>query len=373
MIALLIYLSTTVFLPVHTILAIIPLLAIRVFRLKDHSSFQFSQNEIFGYLIIGLSACILLISNTIAGPVIQNLQENSRLGNIPYVSLILLALFLGKFLSLKDLKIIQWLIVIEIIVGVAEYYVGIPTFFTNVTSISELADGEILYQRRVFGFSYNSSTLATKIVYLSAITLMQIQLRKKASHLDKFFLLTILIGLFITFNRTAMLAITVTLFIFFGRSIKNIILITLPILALMIAKWEEIYLQMTRGKNGVDYSGRDQIFDYFLNFWADNIIFGNVGSKLWWNASGFVWHAHNSYLEFLASNGLFGFCLFLIGFLLIFYKKNLLLGLPIFIFSFAQYGFLWGMSFYDVILAGILFTYSRELSEKTKNLNPNHI
>ncbi|WP_312104930.1 O-antigen ligase family protein [Acinetobacter venetianus] len=361
MLSLILYLSTTVFFPIYIIVLIIPLLLVKSFIFKKYNGkIIYNSSELLGYIFIGGAACFIATFNILNGPVVVNMQDKSLLGDIPFIFLILVSIILGKFLSLKDLRIIQALIVVEIFIGVLEYISGVPTFFKNITVITELADSDILYQKKVFGVSANSSALAAKVVYLATISFMIDKLRiNKNNNIDKFIGLVVIVGLFITFNRTAILAIFLSFLFFYGRSIRNLILIFLPLISIILYKWEDIYEQLTRGKNTVDYSGRDQIFSYFYNFWMDNILLGNRGTKLWWDSYGSVWHAHNSYLEFLASNGLLVFLFFVIGWLLIFRKASLIV-FPILIYSISQYGFLWGLSFYDVVLAAIIYIYIYE-------------
>ncbi len=304
------------------------------------------------------SAIIITYLNIFYGAVVANVQAGSVLGNIPYIILLPIAFLMGKFLTLKDLKIIQYLILIEIIIGCLEYYQGVPTFFVNNTPISELADTDILYQKRVFGFSANSSNLAAKVIYLTMITMLQIKIDKRINKESMIFMAFVLLGLIITFNRTAIISVLLSFFILFGMSLRGLFFISIPVLGGILYKRESIYEQLTRGRGTVDLSGRDQIFSYFYNFWSENLLFGNFGTKLWWNNMGSIWHAHNSYLEFLASNGLLSTLLFLIAFLILF-GRGLLIVLPVLIFSLSQYGFLWGLSFYDVVFSAIIYSYSR--------------
>lgn len=359
MIALILFLSTTVFIPIYLIVLVFPLIFIRQFFCKNYNALLFSKSEVLGYSLIGLSVCFIVFFNIFGWAVLDNIQENSILGGIPYVILVFFSLFMGRFLTLKDLRIIQILIVIEILVGLLEYIVDVPTFFKNLSPITELADSDLLYQKKVFGFSANSSVLAVKVVYLATISIMSIKLIGKINLIDKILLGLVLLGLFITFNRTAILAIFFSFLIFFGTSVRNILIIITPIILIILIKWSDIYEQMTRGKNGVDYSGRDDIFGYFLNFWSDNVLLGNAGTKVWWNSNGSIWHAHNSYLEFLASNGLIASFIFLTGWFFIFGRKTFIV-IPILIYSLSQYGFLWGLTFYDIILVSIIFIYATE-------------
>ncbi|WP_151717007.1 hypothetical protein [Acinetobacter sp. TUM15071] len=355
MVALILFLSTTVFFPIAILVLLVPFIFIRE-TIIHKSDIFFYKKEVYAYIAMFFVAIVVTYLNIFYGAIISNVQENSILGNIPYIILLPVAFIIGKFLNLKDLRLIQYLILIEIIVGCFEYYHGVPTFFMNKTPISELADTDILYQKRVFGFSANSSNLAAKVVYLAIITMMQIKLNKKINKELILFLIFILLGLIVTFNRTAIISIIISAFILFGMSLRGLFFISIPIFGGVIYKWESIYEQLTRGKGTVDLSGRDQIFSYFYNFWSENLLFGNFGTKLWWNTSGSIWHAHNSYLEFLASNGLLITLFFFIAFLILF-GRGLLIVLPILFFSLSQYGFLWGLSFYDIIFSAIIYNY----------------
>ncbi|EXA64536.1 O-antigen ligase like membrane family protein [Acinetobacter baumannii 348935] len=365
MIALILFLSTTVFFSIAILVLLIPLVFFRQV-LVHKKSIMFSRQEVYAYALMLFAAVIMTYLNIFYDAVIPNIQRGSILGNIPYIILLPIAFLIGKFLTGKDLRIIQYLILIEIVVGCFEYYYGVPTFFVNKTPISELADTDILYQRRVFGFSPNSSNLAAKVIYLAMITLMQIKMNKKICRDSLIFLFFIFVGLFVTFNRTAIIAVVLSFFILFGMSLRGVILVSIPTLGIILSKWDSIYEQMTRGKGTVDLSGRDQIFSYFYNFWSENLLFGNFGTKLWWNSMGNIWHSHNSYLEFFASNGLLLALIFFLGFFMVF-SRGLIVVLPILIFSLFQYGFLWGLSFYDIVFSAIIYNYVKQVRVGVSN------
>ncbi|WP_425918247.1 hypothetical protein [Acinetobacter sp. TSRC1-2] len=367
MISLILFLSTTVFFPIYIVLTIIPLIFIRELFFTD-KKIVFSKLEFWGYIIISIAALIIIYLNIFFGAVLSNINDSSVLGDFPYIIFLILAFLIGKFLTLKDLRLIQFFILIEVIIGVLEYIAGTPTFFRNNTTVSELNDSGILYQNRVFGFSGNSSNLATKIVYLATISIMLLKTSNKISLWEKVILPFILVGLFITFNRTAIISILISIFLLFGFKIKNLVLIIVPIIVISILKWESIIEQLTRGRGEVDLSGRDEIFNYFYSFWTENLFFGNLGTKLWWNASGSIWHSHNSYLEFLASNGFLVSIFFVIGWLFIFGRKTIIV-LPIIVFSIFQYGFLWGISFYDIVIASIIYIYIERMNNKNRGVS----
>ncbi|MDF2418367.1 hypothetical protein GWP85_12755 [Acinetobacter beijerinckii] len=355
MVALILFLSTTVFFPITILVLLLPIVFFRETILHRNNIF-FQKKEIYAYILMFLVAVIVNYLNIFYGAVIPNVQEGSILGNVPYVLLLPFAFLIGKFINLKDLKWLQYFIVLEIIVGCLEYYYGVPTFFVNNTPVTELADTDILYQKRVFGFSANSSNLAAKVVYLTVLTMMQIKLDKKINRELIFFIFFIFLGLIVTFNRTAIISVILSAFILFGMSLRGFVLISIPVVGGLFYNREAIYEQLTRGRGTVDLSGRDQIFSYFYHFWNENVLLGNMGTKLWWNNMGSIWHAHNSYLEFLASNGLLPTLLFLVSFLMLF-SRGLSIVLPILVFSLSQYGFLWGLSFYDIVFSAIVYNY----------------
>lgn len=333
-----------------------PLMLIRHMLSKNKPNISFSQQEIIGFVVLFFAAIFILTFNIVLGPVVLTVDRGRYLDDTPYIIFLILSLFFAKFISSKDLQVIQWLITFEIIIGVLEYIANVPTFFRNLTPINELPDSDLLYQRKVFGISANSSVLAAKTVYLFTITCLQLKTTTESKKKYYLFLAITLIGLVITFNRTALISVLVSLCIFFFKNIRLIIMFFLPLSILSLVNIDNILKQLNRGKSTIDYSGRDQIFSYFYSFWQENLLLGNMGKKLLWETRGISWHAHNSYLEFIASNGLIVTFLFIISWFFIFKKKTYIV-IPILIYSLFQYGFLWGVTFYDIVIFSILYIY----------------
>ena len=67
--------------------------------------------------------------------------------------------------------------------------------------------------------------------------------------------------------------------------------------------------QLFRGREGVDLSGREDIWQFYINFIRENLFWGNGSFKLLEPVEGN--HAHNSYLQLVSTNGLFLAFLFL--------------------------------------------------------------
>ena len=167
---------------------------------------------------------------------------------------------------------------------------------------------DILCYNKVYGLSAVTSVFAQKVM-IGILLLYFLQIKKY----KYFFLVALILGLVITFNRTAIVA---SLFFLGMQAFKNIkhvkweykfLMLSLGIgLSVIILNNTELILsQFFRGKSGVDYSGRDFVFERFISFIEDNLLFGNFVEKVWIEISvGRVYHADNSYLETLASLGL---------------------------------------------------------------------
>jgi hypothetical protein len=113
---------------------------------------------------------------------------------------------------------------------------------------------------------------------------------------------------------------------------------------------------------GINTSGRTLIWANFLQFIEQNLWFGNGSDKLFFkeidheNKKFKLVHAHNSYLEFLATHGLilsgfFGFIL-----LYLWRRKNSIFIVSILFFSIFQYGIFWGFSLLDLVFITFLIS-----------------
>src|SRR5690606_15097111 len=110
--------------------------------------------------------------------------------------------------------------------------------------------------------------------------------------------------------------------------------------------------QLTRNRSGLDISGRDHIWAFYVQFISDNILFGNGGYKIYFQGK---MHAHNSYLQLLATNGMVIFLLYLTLILKNIGRQNLFVVITLMVYSTAQYGIFWGISIMDIALFYFLF------------------
>ncbi len=124
--------------------------------------------------------------------------------------------------------------------------------------------------------------------------------------------------------------------------------------------------------NGINTSGRTLIWANFLQFIEQNLWFGNGSDKLYFkeidheNKKFKLVHAHNSYLEFLATHGLilsgfFGFIL-----LYLWRRKNSIFIVSILFFSIFQYGIFWGFSLLDLVFTSFLISPINLLTDENQ-------
>nr|WP_196939971.1 hypothetical protein [Sphingobacterium pedocola] len=158
------------------------------------------------------------------------------------------------------------------------------------------------------------------------------------------------------------------------KKIFIIAAVSIASLYMLFVNWDLVLDQVFRGKTEVDLSHRDEIFYFFITFIKENIFFGNFAQKLWYSPSfNELYHAHNSYLETLASAGLFLsiIILILVANLVLKNKNSIKFILPMLVYSLSQYGILWGVSFFDIIFFAILWNSNNIASSMAKTSTSN--
>jgi len=223
-----------------------------------------------------------------------------------------------------------------------------------------------LYYNRVFGLSLNSSILAYKIL----VSLILIEYLNYQGAKIRFLQFILLVGIIITFNRTAILA----LLFFYGIRILSVFLKTfekfskhrislaslfkfIGVLILLIGAFTYLVYnigtvieQFTRDKGTIELAGRNLIWSQFFAFIKENFLFGNGSYKLVVPYGDHTAHAHNAYIETLATNGIIIFLLYLFLVIKNIRKDNWLFISVFLIYSLTQYGIFWGISLADIVL-----------------------
>jgi len=287
-------------------------------------------------------------------------------------------------------KYIIYFIVIEAVFVVAEYLLGVSSFFTNLKMYREFESYDLLYYTRVFGLSGNSSGMSIKLIF--GLILLNIVVLEKWKHF--LFEILLLIASVFTFGRIALIAI----FIYYCLMVFDLIFVKrafnlfrlFPFLILLLffsvnPSWtknqftrnnmkvsthqigyedtgntfledegiEEVEFNLTKdlGIGKINMSGRNQIWNTFVKFGIKHYAVGFKGKKF---MIGKV-HAHNSYIEIFASFGVF--MLLFLGFIFLrkINKTNYVIVLSLLILAFGQYLIFWGISFFDIILYSLLF------------------
>jgi hypothetical protein len=124
--------------------------------------------------------------------------------------------------------------------------------------------------------------------------------------------------------------------------------------------------------SGINTSGRSVIWLNYFCFIDQHLLFGNGSDKLMLKTVNQdekkidLIHAHNSFIELFATNGLLLSIYFLAMLSFLWKKHNFILLVTILLYSFFQYGIFWGFSFLDVIFMGFLLSNKNLLFHEDK-------
>ena len=300
---------------------------------------------------IGLLVLVSLLNSAFN---YQKIDEISQI--VPYYVFIPATYFIAKVVKPKQWNWFIILVCIEVSVAIFQYAIGIQTFFPEDLHISKSYNSDLLYYRRPNGLSVSSSVLGGKI-FVSFLLTAYLKYKRKTKILIQAILF---VGIALTFNRTVFAAL---LFFYGFRFIYNSIdtkfkpsrmfvgsvflfigLAAISYIAVMYS--DTIYQQLTRNK-GVDLSGRDQIWAFFIDFISKNLFFGNNGFKILFNGK---MHAHNSFLMVIATNGIIIFSIYMFLLFRNIKRENMIFIFTLIIYSFVQYGIFWGISVMDICL-----------------------
>lgn len=275
---------------------------------------------------------------------------------------------LARGVNENDLRACLYCIGVEALFVYAEFALGINTIFTSNPNYRSGLTPAMLYFSRPFGLSDIQSVIGYKL-FLALILLDYLDFSKAAK---RRWLALMLPAFVLVFNRSALIAYAVYLVVkllratmvpgFRLRAVMTVVVLAGLLLALPDNVANVIWGQFNRNKDTVDLSYRDVIWGEFARFIADYPILGNGSAKhyAWVSDYGVYEHAHNSYLELIASNGLLISAVYALWFIVRSRRSALLYMLPVMIYSMSQYGFFWGVSFVDVIFLRLAFFARRE-------------
>lgn len=335
--------------------------------------------------------------------------------------------FVGLQLKdLRFSKLFILLVAIEVLVSLAEYGLQMRSFFLSDLIPIDLKSN-FLYDHRVYGLSINSSVVSFKIfgalLLLSLspmkkwqyVTLLVILYAGALVTFNRALIITILF-----LNTIYFFSGFIHVFANWKRTISTTIpTLTFLCVFLLLAKnnlWTELnkrhpetkQLSLANRKTSpneahsfscaepyqpilqtgkqldttnffnrilikrteqVNTSGRTLIWANYIAFISNNFWFGNGSDKLYFReinpttGSKKLIHAHNSFLQLVATNGILISGIFLLLLYLMWQKKHLLLLASLLLFSLFQYGVFWGFSMLDVIFISLILSDFKSTNE----------
>lgn len=357
--SILVYLPTLVLVPQAFIYIVISLIGL-VKWMTDLQFNKIKKEDVFYILFLSISFLIYFVGKPYA-----IVDYNKSINDfIPYTLFIVTTIKFSGILDQKIIRFILIIIIIESLIGILQYVIGVPYFIKpTAVGMQEFGESEYLYYNKVYGFSAVTSIFAMKIF----VGILLNYYCPSSKLIKRIFYIILFAGLLVTFNRTAIVSSIIFFSIVFMANIRhgNIrlkIFTFFSLIALIVVVALNIDVlenQFFRGKE-VDMSGRDLVFPYYLNFIIDNPIFGNFFSKHWAELQvDRVYHAHNSFLQTFTNMGLFFGGILVVFLLRKITKQNYFYVIPILIYSLFQYGILWGVSFLDVIFFFFLLNFKK--------------
>lgn len=293
--------------------------------------------------------------------------------------------FLAAYI-VTDIKVLRWLLVLislEIIIGCVQYLLGLNSFFTWLPKFYEFINYESLYHTRVFGISENSPYLAQKSL-LGVLLLLFFDLKTK--RIFQIALMSVfLLGIIVTFGRTTIVVLIFSFFIYFlsvainavmKKSVfrvnkdKGVLILTTLFTLFVLFTLSFWVRQFTRldliprflddsagsdvlrmlGLGNMDMAGRRELWAKAIEFIWAHPLFGNNSIRFFVDNK----HVHNSFLEYIATNGTLLFMLIFLFIVLHINRRNILFVGSILLYSIGQFGILWDISFLDIVFIAIL-------------------
>lgn len=366
----LVYLSTIYGFTNHVILLAIPILIFNINNLKITY-----DNEV-SFLLI------LLISLVSVG---NNLYYTALIGDmpsVPYMPLMILSFFIAQFFDRKIMRYMLVLIVLEVAVAFIEYVLGITSIFKGNPNYAEFSSAA-LYYRKVAGLSDSSSVLSYKVLIgIFIVHLLDLKPTNK-----KILYSVMMAGVVFSFNRTVVIS-SLLFFLFLNFSylrelakkpiffISILLVIVAGLVFIFPSASEYLVTQLSRGdvSKGVDLSSRSYIWYEYWKIIKESPFLGTGSYKMFVTIpvegyEGHPFHAHNSVLMLLATQGMIISSIVFFLICINVNKKNAIYILSIFIYSMAQYGVFWGVSFLDVMIFYFLFDSSFRCSKRKMRIN----
>ena len=373
MIGLLTYLPTTAYFPQFFFLLafLFVLIRDREFFLKSFTDFRRDPKHPLNWNFLIVVLIIFFSSLN------RFVHWDSLVGYLelfPYFILLIPTYVIAIGFGKEDAKVLVLLVAIESIIVIIESYLNVSTFDHSLAGFREFDEGGLVYSHRPLGISVSSSHIASKL-FLSWLMIDFFKLKNKLWWLVKALLLSAIV---LTFNRSVLLSLGVFVMLYYAISFFKLkyklenavvglivgIVGFVGLVMVVVLRGQELINQVTRNTGTVELTGREYLWADFYLFIQEHLIWGNNSVKLWLDG----YHAHNAYIEVIATNGVFIAFLYFILIYRNIKKSNWVYVMPILVFGLTQYGFFWGVSLMDILFYVILFKVISKTNKETTPL-----
>lgn len=379
LLALIIYLTSVAQMPQTIFYIIIMLLGI-YYSLGNFKKLKFEKSDIILIVFI-IGTSISFVVGKVFGSTSYIFKDYERsIDLFPFTIILFGTIFFSKSISLELMKYLLYFIIFESGVAIFEFIIGIQYIIPpgDIGGETKFGETDLLYYNRVFGLSPNVSVLGLKLVV--GIVFFIFLEERKYFNISKIYLLLMMTTTLLSFQRTAILTVLLFLIMYYFPMLFKIklklklvlIFVSLCVSFLIISKFDLILFQFTRGKTEDFNDVRSIVFGFFIDFSLNNFIWGNFSEKIYMSFWGHSYHAHNSYLQLLATVGLPLFVVWILYLSQIINKYSLIFVFPFFVYSLTQYGIFWGCSLFDIAMYSLIFQSKFKLENKQDNLPKNH-
>lgn len=362
--ALLIYLTSVAQMPQVVFYFIIMLIGI-YYSLNNFKTFKFEKSDIILIVFI-VGTIISFLTGKFFGNTNYIFKDYERSRDFfPFTVILFGTIFFSKNMSLDKMKYLLYFILFEALIAIVEFSIGIQYIIYpgDLGGETKFGETDLLYYNRVFGLSPNVSVLGLKLVVGIVFSIFLFEKNKISKSNTYKFIIIIFIAAILSFQRTAILTVFIFLvFYFLPQLFKMKLKYKLALLGiagvlvlLILTNLGQIVFQFTRGSSGEFNDIRAVIFGLYIEFISENMVWGNFSEKIYMSFAGHSYHAHNSYLQLIATVGIPLFLIWLLYLVQIIKGARLIFIIPFLIYSLTQYGVFWGCSLFDIAMYSLIF------------------
>lgn len=369
--ATLIYLTSVAQMPQVMFYFVIMVIGIYHF-INDLRKFKIDKSGVIIIIFIAGTVVSFILGKVFYGASFLFKDYGRSTDLFPFTILLLGTIFFSKHMSFNNIRYLLYFILLEACIAIIEYLIGIQYIIYpgELGGETKFGETDLLYYNRVFGLSPNVSVLGLKLVVGIVFSIFLFERNKISKTHTYQFIVIILVAAILSFQRTAILTVSIFLCFYYlpwllkmQFKYKVFLISIFSLVVLLVAvNSSEILFQFTRG-NPADFKDiRAVVFGLYFEFIFDNLIWGNFSEKIYMSFAGHSYHAHNSYLQLIATVGVPLFFIWVLFFSHIIRGSRFVFILPFLIYSLAQYGIFWGCSLFDVSMYSLIFLSKNDLA-----------